>query len=146
MAIFREKIPYTCMGTLRSHNMICPIHKWDQGYILLQDYGILFTNSRIMPQPCTINPSPPEQNGHHFTDDIFRCIFINEKFFLYFDCVMRCVFTHIYIYKYICIYIYNTKTPHMALYIFTYVHVYHENATHVLRCTAFRKYTNDPFY
>ena len=69
----------------------------DQGYILLQDYGILFTNSRIMPQPCTINPSPPEQNGHHFTDDIFRCIFINEKFFyiLIASCV---VFSHTYIY------------------------------------------------
>ena len=24
--------------------------------------------------------SPPEQNGCHFTDDIFRCIFLNEKF------------------------------------------------------------------
>ena len=26
------------------------------------------------------NWSPPGQNGHHFTDDIFRCIFMNEKF------------------------------------------------------------------
>ena len=26
------------------------------------------------------NLSPPGQNGHHFTDDIFRCIFLNEKF------------------------------------------------------------------
>ena len=24
--------------------------------------------------------SPPGQNGHHFTDDIFRCIFVNKKF------------------------------------------------------------------
>ena len=26
------------------------------------------------------NSSPPEQNGRHFTDDIFICIFVNEKF------------------------------------------------------------------
>ena len=27
-----------------------------------------------------INSSPPGQNGRHFTDDIFGCIFVNEKF------------------------------------------------------------------
>ena len=26
------------------------------------------------------NSSPPGQNGRHFTGDIFRCIFVNEKF------------------------------------------------------------------
>ena len=25
------------------------------------------------------NSSPPGQNGRHFTDDIFICIFVNEK-------------------------------------------------------------------
>ena len=30
---------------------------------------------------CLLNTSfPPGQNGHHFTDDIFKCIFMNEKF------------------------------------------------------------------
>ena len=29
--------------------------------------------------PGVINSSPPEQNGRHFAD-IFKCIFINEKF------------------------------------------------------------------
>ena len=24
--------------------------------------------------------SPPRQNGRHFEDDIFRCIFVDEKF------------------------------------------------------------------
>ena len=33
-----------------------------------------------------VNSSPPGQNGPHFADDIFRCIFINEKF---------CIFTKI---------------------------------------------------
>ena len=27
-----------------------------------------------------LNSSHPGQNGHHFTDNIFRCIFVNEKF------------------------------------------------------------------
>ena len=27
-----------------------------------------------------INSSPPGQNGRHFADDIFRCIFVNENF------------------------------------------------------------------
>ena len=26
------------------------------------------------------NSSPPGQNGCHFADDVFRCIFVNEKF------------------------------------------------------------------
>ena len=33
---------------------------------------------------CDLNPSSPRQNGRHFADDIFRCIFVNEKFFI--DC------------------------------------------------------------
>ena len=28
----------------------------------------------------TLTNLPPGQNGHHFADDIFRCIFVNEKF------------------------------------------------------------------
>ena len=31
-----------------------------------------------------LNSSPPGHNGHHFTDDIFRCIFENEKFVFWF--------------------------------------------------------------
>ena len=27
-----------------------------------------------------LNSSPPDQNGRHFADDIFRFIFVNEKF------------------------------------------------------------------
>ena len=27
-----------------------------------------------------LNPSPPDQNGRHFADDTFRCIFMNETF------------------------------------------------------------------
>ena len=27
-----------------------------------------------------VNSYAPEQNGRHFADDVFRCIFLNEKF------------------------------------------------------------------
>ena len=26
-----------------------------------------------------VNPSPPKENGRHFADDVFRCIFVNEN-------------------------------------------------------------------
>ena len=33
-------------------------------------------------QEVNVNSSPPGENGHHFADDIFRCIFVNEKFYI----------------------------------------------------------------
>ena len=33
---------------------------------------------------CLSNSSPPEQNGCHFADDVFKCIFLNEKFCILF--------------------------------------------------------------
>ena len=30
--------------------------------------------------PPAVNSSPPGQNGRYFTDHVFRCIFLNEKF------------------------------------------------------------------
>ena len=29
-----------------------------------------------------LNSSPPGQNGCHFADDVFKCIFVNEKFYI----------------------------------------------------------------
>ena len=29
-----------------------------------------------------INSSLPEQNGHHFADDVLKCIFLNEIFLI----------------------------------------------------------------
>ena len=34
------------------------------------------------PIPDLINSSPPGQNGRHFADYIFGCIFINKKFYI----------------------------------------------------------------
>ena len=29
-----------------------------------------------------VNSSPPGQNDHHFADEIFRCIFVNENIYI----------------------------------------------------------------
>ena len=34
-------------------------------------------------QHIAVNSSPPGQNGRHFTDDNFRCVFVNEKFYIF---------------------------------------------------------------
>ena len=31
-------------------------------------------------QTQPVNSSPPGQNGRHFADDVFGCIFVNEEF------------------------------------------------------------------
>ena len=33
----------------------------------------------VQPLSCLLNLSPPGQNGRHLADDIFICIFVNEK-------------------------------------------------------------------
>ena len=41
---------------------------------------------------CTcINSSPPGQNGRHFTDNIFRCIFVNEKLYILIKILLKFV-------------------------------------------------------
>ena len=41
---------------------------------------VQFTFSWVYGVVQRTKSSPPEQNGHHFADDIFKCIFMNEKF------------------------------------------------------------------
>ena len=36
------------------------------------------------------NSSPPGQNGRHFTDDIFKCIFVNEKNYILIKISLKC--------------------------------------------------------
>ena len=40
---------------------------------------IMLNPVAVITYPCLIS-SPTGQNGRHFADDIFRCIFVNEKF------------------------------------------------------------------
>ena len=38
-----------------------------------------------------INSSPPGQNGRPFTDDVFKCIFMNEKFCIWIQISLKFV-------------------------------------------------------
>ena len=37
------------------------------------------------------NSAPPRQNGYHFADDIFRCIFVYEKFRIFIQISLKFV-------------------------------------------------------
>ena len=38
-----------------------------------------------------VNSSPPRKNGRHFADNIFKCIFMNEKFCILIEISMKFV-------------------------------------------------------
>ena len=42
--------------------------------------GLHFLSVEPSSVASVLNSSPPEQNGRHFANDIFRCIFMNENF------------------------------------------------------------------
>ena len=50
---------------------------WDNFFNCITIHGNLF--SSIVTQHSCINPLRPKQNGRHFADDIFICIFLNEN-------------------------------------------------------------------
>ena len=45
----------------------------------------------VLAIPFFLNSSPPGQNGCHFADDIFRCIFLNENFCILFKISLKFV-------------------------------------------------------
>ena len=52
-------------------------------YIFVQENAfqiVVWKMVAILSRPQCVNSSPPGQNGCIFADDIFRCIFMNEKF------------------------------------------------------------------
>ena len=44
--------------------------------------AVITFSCQLNPDPSLVNSSPPGQNGRHFADDIFRCIFVNENFYI----------------------------------------------------------------
>ena len=40
--------------------------------------------------PWLINSSPSRQNGRCFAEDIFKCIFLNEKFYIVIPISLKC--------------------------------------------------------
>ena len=67
--------------------MIIPIETFQQ--MDLKHFRIHYINTGVLQngprslynqEIATFNSSAPVQNDHHFTDDTFKCIFVNEKF------------------------------------------------------------------
>ena len=50
----------------------------------------IFIYTLLYFEAICVNSSPPGQNGYHFVDDIFRCIFVNENF-----CILIEIFTEV---------------------------------------------------
>ena len=66
-------------------------------YVHLIGYLNSFLNSTAQMFPSsgrqleTINPLRPRQNGRHFTDDILKCIFLNENVWIPFEISLKFV-------------------------------------------------------
>ena len=42
-------------------------------------HRLMMKNARVYDVRCWLNTLRPRQNGRHFADDIFKCIFLNEN-------------------------------------------------------------------
>ena len=66
---------------------------WDKqtpkGRVKIYSGGYLSTHD--MMGLLYINSSPHPQNGRHFADDIFKCIFLNEKFCIFIRILLKYV-------------------------------------------------------
>ena len=45
--------------------------------------SIYYYYNTLTTEQTAFNSSPPGQNGCHFADDIFICVFVNEKFSIF---------------------------------------------------------------
>ena len=52
--------------------------EWHVSHFLI--FGSLYLRGGSPYKAAIINSSPPGQNGRHFADDTFKCIFMNENF------------------------------------------------------------------
>ena len=84
---FRVKYPLSRLQTLQHQQEIC--------FFLLFFFMISGKKQKKRHHKCPLvaitgitilipylNSSTPEQNGRHFADDVVKCIFMNEKFFI----------------------------------------------------------------
>ena len=54
--------------------------------ISIFDISVEMTDLRLQPEllgTMSVNSSPTAQNGRHFVDNIFKCIFVNENFAIF---------------------------------------------------------------
>ena len=79
---FHNKTYWTRQKILSNH--LCIYHQQEVGsggsaVIDIDHVWLLFGTDHVIVS-LDINSSPPGQNGRHFADDIFKCMFVNEKF------------------------------------------------------------------
>ena len=78
---FDQHCSYRWAGCIHSHMMGHFVYQIETFYVL--KWSLLWMIKEILQLSSWIsyfNSSPPGQNGCHFADNIFRCIFINKKF------------------------------------------------------------------
>ena len=60
----------------------------DQAAVFKMDIHMLWCMSMLQVES---NSSPPVQNGRHFEDDIYICIFENENMYIFIDISLKIV-------------------------------------------------------
>ena len=54
---------------------------WGGGHFIFVFHDDVYQLVQVsMPAPLFINTLRPRQNGRHFANDIFKCIFLNKNF------------------------------------------------------------------
>ena len=65
----------------RVHSFSTPVYSFGLSYLTHKCMWIIFfmINDTLTPRELMFNTLRPRQNGGHFPDDIFKCIFLNEN-------------------------------------------------------------------
>ena len=66
-----------CNFIQNAHNMDCSMYHLSLSLICYMQYCLVL--DQVITRLIYINSSSPNQNGSHFADDIFKCIFMNEN-------------------------------------------------------------------
>ena len=82
--LFPRNTPALCTYTLWSLPILVAVTNWWKCYALcthpIQVLGVVY--NRLHTNLGAVNTLRPRQNGRHFADDIFKCIFLNENIWI----------------------------------------------------------------
>ena len=85
--------------------------------------NVVWKKVAILSRPQYVNPLRPRQNGRHFADDIFKCIFLNESVLIPIKISMKFVPKGPINNIYKCIYLLDVREFIMTHNLHTYMHV-----------------------
>ena len=63
----------------------------ERRHYIAENIQVTLTGMEYIWGLIVFNSSPPGQNGRHFADDIFGCIFVNEKFYILIKILLKFV-------------------------------------------------------